>query len=124
MELKDCMTALERLGNAQQRKTYANHGATGAMFGVKVGDLKLIVKKIKDDQELALELYGTGNLDAMYLAGLVADGGKMTRKDLDAWARAARWAMIAEYTVPWVAAESPFAREIALKWIESRKESI
>jgi 3-methyladenine DNA glycosylase AlkD len=48
------------------------------MFGVKVGDLKPIVKQIKGDQELAMQLYATGNSDAMYLAGLVADGRKMT----------------------------------------------
>jgi hypothetical protein len=32
--------------------------------------------------------------------------------------------MIAEYTVAWVAAESPFARELGLKWIDSKKELV
>lgn len=32
--------------------------------------------------------------------------------------------MIAEYTVAWVAAESPHARELAMKWIDSSKENI
>ena len=124
MTLNEVMAELKRLGSAQQRKTYSNHGARGEMFGVKIGDLKGVVKKIKGDQALALELYSTGNLDAMYLAGLVADGGKMSRKDLNAWAKAASWGMISEYTVAWVAAESPFARELALEWIDSPKESL
>jgi len=124
MTLNEVMSELKRLGNAQQRKTYLNHGANGAMFGVKIGDLKVIVKKIKGDQALALELYRTGNLDAMYLAGLVADGGKMSRKDLNAWAKAASWGMISEYTVAWVASESPFARELAVEWIDSPKVSV
>lgn len=41
------------------------------MFGVKVGDMKTIVKKVKVNYELSLlELFDTGNSDAMYLAGL------------------------------------------------------
>jgi 3-methyladenine DNA glycosylase AlkD len=124
MKLKEVMAELKRLGNEQQRKTYQRHSANGEMFGVKIGDLKVVARKIKGNQALAMELYGTGNLDAMYLAGLVADGGKMSRKELNAWAKAASWGMISEYTVAWVAAESPLARELALEWIESPKESV
>ena len=115
---------LKRKGSAQTRKTYARHGAPSDMFGVKVADLKPIARKIKGRQELACELYETGNSDAMYLAGMVADGALMSRRQLDSWARGATWSMLSEYTVAWVAAESPHARDLALKWIGSRKESI
>lgn len=124
MTLNEVMSDLERLGTEQTRKTYRNHGANGNLFGVKVGDMKVVAKKIKGQQSLALELYRTGNLDAMYLAGLVADGNKMSRKDLSGWAKAASWSMISEYTVPWVTAESPFARELALEWMSSPKDSV
>ena len=118
------MAALEKLGNAQTKKTWLAHGATGALFGVRIGDMKVLLKKIKGRQDLALGLYESGNLDAMYLAGLVAAGAKMSKKELESWVRDARWGMISEYTVPWVAAESPHARELARKWIESKKENI
>jgi hypothetical protein len=32
--------------------------------------------------------------------------------------------MVSEYTVPWVAAESSHGRELALRWIDSRKEHV
>ena len=35
--------------------------------------MKPIAKKIKLNQELAEELYATGNYDAMYFAGIIAD---------------------------------------------------
>ena len=70
----EVMTALEKKGSEQTRKTMARHGAPDNMFGVKIAELKMIAKKIKGNQELALELYETGNYDAQYLAGLVADG--------------------------------------------------
>jgi len=118
------MTELKKKGTAQTRKTFARHGAPEEMFGVKVGDLKQIAKKIKGNQQLACELYETGNSDAMYLAGMVADGSQMSKKQLDAWAKNATWHMISEYTVPGVATESKFARELALKWIDSKQESV
>jgi 3-methyladenine DNA glycosylase AlkD len=94
------------------------------MFGVKIADLKVIAKKIKHNQELALQLYDTGNSDAMYLAGLVANGSGMTKKQIEDWAKSASWQMISDYTVPWVATESPYARELALKWMKSKHEQI
>ncbi len=118
------MSELKKKGSAQTRKTYGRHGAPESMFGVKVADLKVIVKKIKGNQELALKLYDTGNSDAMYLAGLVADGAQMSKKQLDDWAKNASWYMISEYTVPGVAAENKNARELAMKWIKSKKENI
>lgn len=124
LTLKQVMSELEKNGSEQTRKTYARHGTVGPMYGVKIGDLKVIAKKIKGEQDLACDLYATGNHDAMYLAGIVADGAQMSKKQLENWALAAKSPMIAEYTVPGVAAESPHARALALKWIRSRKESL
>ncbi len=124
METKEAMSALQKLGSAQTRKTWTRHGATGEFYGVKIGDMKGLLNKLKGRQDVALELYKSGNLDAMYLAGLVADGARMTRKDLDSWAKDARWSTISESTVPWVASENPEARELALSWIDSKKEHV
>lgn len=124
MTLDETMKLLATKGSEQTRRTFRRHGAPETMFGVKVGDLKPIAKLIKGDQKLALELYATGNSDAMYLAGLVADGAKMKKAELDRWAKNATWQMISGSTVPWVASEHPDAIEIALKWIDSSKEHI
>jgi 3-methyladenine DNA glycosylase AlkD len=120
------MADLKKKGSEKTRKTYARHGmGTKPMFGVTVADLKVIAKTIKGQQALACELYETGNLDAMYLAGMVADGAQMTKEQLNAWAEgAAGLRMISEYTVPWVAVESAHARELAMQWIKSKKEHV
>lgn len=120
------LAELKSKGSEKTRKTYIRHGmAEDRIFGVSVADLKVIAKRIKGEQELAYRLYETGNLDAMYLAGLVADGSQMTRKQLEAWANAANGlTMISEYTVPWVAVESPYSRELAMKWIKSKSEHL
>jgi 3-methyladenine DNA glycosylase AlkD len=118
------MTALKKMGTEATRKTWARHGATGEYFGVKIGDMKTIEKKVQRDHKLARELFASGNCDAMYLAGLIADENAVTMEELRDWAEKAPWRMISEYTVPWVAAESPHGMALALEWIESPKESV
>jgi 3-methyladenine DNA glycosylase AlkD len=100
------------------------HGAKEPFYGVKIGDLKVLQKKIKTDHRLALELYASGISDAMYLAGMIADPKQMTKADLQKWVKAAYWSMLSGYTVPWVASESRFGRELALDWIDSDSEQI
>jgi hypothetical protein len=120
------MAELKKKGTEKMRAMYARHGmATDNVYGVSMADLKGIAKSIKGQQALAGELYETGYLDAMYLAGMVADGAQMTRKQLNGWAEATGdLQMIAEYTVPWVAVENVDGRELAMRWIKSKKEYV
>ena len=115
---------LKPLGSESIKKVLLKHGIQEPLFGVKVEELKKIQKRIKKDYRLALDLYDTGIYDAMYLAGLIADDPKMTKKDLRHWVEKANCNTLSEYTVPWVAAESMYGRELALEWIESRKEGV
>lgn len=120
----EVMSELKKKGTEQYRKTFLRHGAPSDLIGVSVADLKIIAKKIKGNQALACELYDTGISDAQYLAGLVADGSQMTTKQLEAWAKGAKWKMQSAYTVPWVASESPHARDLAIKWMKAKSELI
>lgn len=73
MTLEDVMQELEGYGDERNKSTLMKHGAQEPFFGVKVADLKKVLKKTKKNHELSLALYQTGNSDAMYLAGLMAD---------------------------------------------------
>src|SRR5882724_5709188 len=122
MTVKEIMTQLESLGSPQIKNILMKHGIKEPLFGVKVADLKPIQKKIKKDYQLAKDLYATGNADAMYLAGLIADDEKMTEKELELWVKQALSNTINEYTVPWVAAGNPRGYALALKWIDAKEE--
>ncbi|CAH8768129.1 DNA alkylation repair protein [Paenibacillus dendritiformis] len=124
MTVEDIMKKLEAMGSEQTKKTFLRHGAQEPLFGVKVGDLKKLVKDVKKDQALARALYETGNSDAMYLAGLTVNPKTMDRETLQAWAKRANWYLLAEYTVAGVAAESPYALELAREWMQSSDEMI
>ncbi len=118
------MVALEGLGSEPVKVLWLKHGAKEPLFGVKIGDLKPLAKKLKGEQALALELYTTGNGDAQYLAGLIADGSRMTRAQLQLWADQAAWRMIAATIVPWVASEHADGLAVARKWIEAKTENV
>ncbi|MDF1550949.1 MAG: DNA alkylation repair protein [Bacteroidales bacterium] len=124
MTKEEILTQLQALGSEQTKKVLTKHGAREPFFGVKITDLKPIVKKIKKNHELSLELYATGISDAMYLAGLIADEEKMTEEILQKWAREAYWYLISEYTVAWITAESKFGWKLAMEWITSDKENL
>lgn len=115
---------LKTLGSEQTKKIFQRHGAREPFFGVKVSDLKRIVKKVKTNHQLSLDLYNTGNSDAMYLAGLICDPSKFSKPDLQHWVEHAYWYMLSEYTVASAAAESHFGWKLASEWIHSDKEMI
>jgi len=124
MTVPEIMSELQSRGSESIKKILVKHGVKEPFFGVKIEYLKPIQKKIKTDYQLAKDLYATGNADAQYLAGLIADDEKMTRTDLQTWAEQALSANINEYTVPWVAAGSLHGFEMAMEWIDSKDEHI
>lgn len=125
MTAQDIVAELKKVANAPAKKNWVNNGgAKEPCLGVKVEDMKKIQKRVKMDYQLALDLYDTGIADAMYLAGLIADDTKMTKKDLQKWITGANSSWVSEYMVPWVTSASLHGREMALKWIDSKDKTL
>jgi len=124
MTAKEILAELKTMAGESTKKVLTNHGAPPSLYGVKIEDMKKIQKRVKKDYGLSLELYDSGVPDAQYLAGLIADETRMTKKDLQHWAETATWHMLSEYTVAWIAAESNHGWELALQWIDDKKEHI
>lgn len=122
MNIKEVMNELEALGSDQTRKVLMKHGARQPIFGVKISDLKKILKKTGKDHNLGLKLYRTGNSDAMYLAGLMITPAKMTEVILEEWLKEAYWSLLTETTVANAAAESPYGLKLARQWIREESE--
>ena len=120
------LSELKKRGTEQNRKIYSRHGmVSDRLYGVSMADLKVIAKSIKGQQQIACDLYESGIMDAMYLAGMVADGAQLKMEVLNRWAKQAKGLqMISEYTIPWLAVDHPRVREIALKWIESKEPHV
>ncbi|ANE46476.1 DNA alkylation repair protein [Paenibacillus swuensis] len=122
MDLDMVMQELEAMGKEQIKKRYLNNGAREPLFGVATGEMKPILKKTKLDQPLAEQLYATGNYDAMYLAGIIAEPNAMTDADYDRWMDAAYFYMLSDYVVAVTLSEADIAQEVADRWIASGED--
>ncbi|WRP07290.1 DNA alkylation repair protein [Rossellomorea aquimaris] len=122
MDSQTVMQELEALGKERSKKMYISNGAHEPVFGVATGAMKPIARKIKKDQALAEELYATGNYDAMYFAGVIADPKAITEADFDRWIDGAYFYMLSDYVVAVTLAEADIAQDVADKWIASGEE--
>ena len=121
MTAKEILEEIRPLGSDSYKRVMFNHGVKEPFFGVKISDMQKIVKRIKKDYQLALDLYDTGVYDAMYLAGLIADDMRMTKDNLQHWVDKAYCQGLCSATVAWVAAGSPHGWEMGLEWIDSER---
>lgn len=122
MNFKVVMEELESLGTEFMKKRYISNGGQEPLFGVATGKMKPMSKKIGVDQELAEKLYATGNYDAMYFAGVIADAKQMTEADYNRWLDDAYFFMLSDFVVAVTLSESEIAEKVADKWIESNED--
>lgn len=122
MTAEQILDEIRPLGSDSYKRVIFNHGVKEPCYGVKISDMQKIVKRIKKDYQLALDLYDTGVYDAMYLAGLIADDEKMTRQNLEHWVEKAYCQGLAGSTVAWVASGGLHGWEVGQEWIDSERQ--
>jgi 3-methyladenine DNA glycosylase AlkD len=123
LDFDSVMRELESLGTEHTKKSYLSRGVREPLFGVATGAMKPLKKQIGVDQALADRLWDTGNYDAMYFAGMIADVRVMTEADFDRWMDAAYGPMLSDFVVAVTLAESDLARSVADRWIRSGDEN-
>lgn len=123
MDAAQVMQELERLGTAQNVKTYGRHGVTDPLFGVSYANLGALKKRIKTNHAVALELWATGNHDARVLATMIADPDQMDGKTLDSWVRDLRDYVTTDAFAK-MATETSHARKKAATWSRAKSENV
>jgi 3-methyladenine DNA glycosylase AlkD len=122
MTFEEVIRELESLATPQTKKIYKAHGVCEPHWGVPTTAMRGIAKKIKRNQGLAEQLYATGNYDAMYFAGMIADPKVMTEADFERWMNTAYFFMLSDYVVAVSLAETDSAQTLADHWIKSGEE--
>jgi hypothetical protein len=122
MNFETVMRELEALGKERLKKNYRSRGAREPLFGVATGEMKPMAKLIKRNQELAEQLYATGNYDAMYFAGVIAEPQIMKEADFERWMDSAYFYMLSDYVVAVTLSESELAQAVSDQWIASGEE--
>ena len=94
------------------------------VFGVPMGQLLALGKKIGKNQELSLALWATGWYEARLLAALVGEPEKVTRKQMNTWAgEFENWGDCDTVCFK-LFDRSPFAWEKARQWSQSPREFV
>ena len=123
-QISEILATLATLTSARTKKHYVSQGVREPMFGVPVGVLKPIAKPLIGNQALAEGLYATGNYDAMYLAGMIADVDAMQPADFWRWIGRADCYMLSDFVVAVTLAETDFAQTVADEFISDPGEFV
>jgi 3-methyladenine DNA glycosylase AlkD len=122
MTVPEILAELKSLGDEARRKHNAKAGAPDNQFGVKLGDLRALAKKIKTDHELALALWNTGNVEAQLLATLIIKPKSLSADELDALTRSATCAQVADWLNSYVVAEHPEKEALRERWMKPKEK--
>lgn len=108
---------LEALGNAKVRAQNAKSGAGDNQFGVSLGDIRVLAKKIRTDHALALSLWDTANVDAQFLATLLIQPKKLSAEAMDRMVRSITFVRVADWLNSYVVAKHPDKEALREDWM-------
>jgi 3-methyladenine DNA glycosylase AlkD len=117
MTLDDALKQLKAVGNAKVRAQNAKSGAGSDQFGVSLGDIRALAKKIKTNHELALSLWDTGNVDAQFLGTLLIEPKKLSAKEMDRMVRSISFVRVADWLNSYVVRQHPDKEALRQKWM-------
>lgn len=119
MTLQETLTQLKALRN---ESTYAHNLKNGVgenQYGVKMGDIRALAKKIKINHSLAMELWETGNMDAQLLAVLIMDLKKLSGEDIERLLKSTKFTQVADWFYSYVIKVYGDKESLRGKWMQS-----
>jgi 3-methyladenine DNA glycosylase AlkD len=109
----ELLNELAALDDPAMRAANERHGDD---HGVNLGKLRAIAKRLKTQQDLARELWQTGDTAARLLAILISRPKAFARDELDTMLREARAPKVHDWLVNYVVKKSPYAEELRVAW--------
>jgi len=120
MELKEILEQLGSLSDEKTRIYNTKNGVGDNQYGVKLGDLRKVAKKIKTNHSLALELWETKNFDAQMLAMLIIKPKELTANELDAMVCFVKYIRVADWLNSYVVKLHPDNETLHQKWMKDK----
>jgi 3-methyladenine DNA glycosylase AlkD len=109
----EVMAELAALEDPKVRAVNERHGDE---HGVNLGSLRAVAKRLKTQQDLARQLWETGDSAARLLALLVCRPKAFGRDELDSMLRQARGPKVHDWLVNYVVRKSPHADDLRRAW--------
>lgn len=109
----DVLAELAALEDPKVRAVNERHGDD---HGVNLTKLRAVAKRVGTDQELAGDLWETGETPARLVAILIGRPREYTAADLDAMLRDARVPKVHDWLLAYVVKKSPHVEELRVAW--------
>lgn len=119
MTLDELFARFKLLSDQKMIAQHRKNGLAENLFGVKMGDIRALAKKIKTNHLLALSLWETGNLDARLLACLVINPNELSLKEMDELVESINLPWLADWFNSYVLKEYPDKEILREKWLDS-----
>jgi len=117
MTVKETLKQLKALGTDKMRAQNSKNGAGENQFGVRLGDLRVLAKKIKANHELAIALWETGNIDARLLATLLVKPKSLSADEMDRMVRSVTFVQVADWLNSYVVKRHPDKETLRQGWM-------
>lgn len=122
MTVKEILAELQSLGNEKMMAINTKAGAGKNLFGVKMGDIRNIAKKLKTNHELGLQLWNAGNIEAQFLAILIMKPDLLTAKQLDTMVQQMDFTHVADWFSSYILKDHPAKEELRIQWLKSKNK--
>ncbi|WP_460798248.1 DNA alkylation repair protein [Microbacterium sp. GXF0217] len=116
--------ALGDLAALEDPKMRAANEKRGDDHGINLSQMRALAKRIKTDQELAIQLWATGETAPRLLSMLICRVKDFSADDLDAMVRETEVPKVNDWFVNYLAKKSPHAEELRLRWFDDADPTV
>jgi 3-methyladenine DNA glycosylase AlkD len=118
--VSDILAQLKKLGDDKVRTLNIRNGAGENQFGVKLGDVRNIAKKLKPNHELAMALWKTGILEAQLLTTQLIKARDLSAAEMEAMVKAVKVVQVAEWLHSYVLKDHLDKESLRVKWMTTK----
>lgn len=121
IEIQDYM---QDQSTEQCREIYLRHGANDNVYGSKVADMKLSIKKYRKNHDVGVKLHQTHQEESMYAAHFIIDPTKLDKTFFYNELEHTSWYMISEYSFANLVSRSNYAIELIKEFIKDKRDFV
>ncbi len=115
----EILQRLKESGMEKVRIQNTKRGAGENQFGVRLGDIRKLAKKVKKSLPLALELWDTNNIDSRFLSLLLIHPKDLTVEKMTSLVTSIGFDRVSDWFNSYIAKKHPNHEELRIKWMES-----
>jgi 3-methyladenine DNA glycosylase AlkD len=123
MTSADVFAQFEQVRSDQIATIFSRRNPGSKVAGVRFGDIDKLTKKIKQDSDLAIELWDSGVMEARELACRIIEPERLTKTLAGKWVKQINFPVLAD-SFAGVVYNTPYALEKMTEWTQRDEEFV